>query len=82
MTKVMWKPQVDNRTSGLFHIPARPFITDSDTTIPQREKVDRNWVDKLLRRQRMRTIWVSKRQIRINAMFRKTINCRCAMVNV
>lgn len=78
-----WIPPMDNRTSGLFKIPVRPFITDTDTVIPQRHKVERNWLDKILRRQRMKTVWVSKRRIRrerIHAMFTQTINCRCSVV--
>lgn len=69
----------DQRTSGAF-VGVKPFFGDTDTKIPSREIVVKTWIDRLLRRQRMRTVWVSKRTVRIRLMMRKTINCRCAMV--
>lgn len=76
-----WNPTLDNRTRGEF-VGVKPFFTEIDTKVPMREAIEPTWLDRLLKRQRMQTVWVNKRFVRMNAMMRRTINCRCAMVEM
>lgn len=79
--KQRWTPPMDGRTKGFVAID-KSFTPNVDTLVPQREKIDQTWIDKLLDRQRMKTVWVNKRQVTVSAMLRRTINCRCAQVVV